>query len=186
MTSVTITNGDVSSATEVFSNNQRQKFLPIFNKRFYHLETVLTIHRPKKVLSAGSLCELLVPSPQSKCPKMTFIVPQSIMLQIQICCHSHSNVSLKTKTNTVFRGQAWVRPPANAGSRALFYPISTMPQNSTEDSGIFYLIKKAKTNIAGYHLVSRHVISATSDVQKELHITQKLSCFSCKYVIIST
>ena len=106
-----------------------------------------------------------MPSTQSKCPKMTFIAPQSIMLQIQTCYHSQSNVSLKTKSNTIFRGQAWVRPPANAGSRALFYPISIMPQISTEDSGIFYLIKNAKTNIAGYHLVSRHVISATSDVQ---------------------
>ena len=53
-----------------------RSFYPIFNKKFDHLETLLTIHRPKKVLSAGSLCRPLVPSPQSKCPKRTFILPQ--------------------------------------------------------------------------------------------------------------
>ena len=51
-------------------------FYPIFNKRFDHLETLLAIHRPKKVLSAGSLCGRLVPSPQSICPKRTFMLPQ--------------------------------------------------------------------------------------------------------------
>ena len=49
-----------------------RSFYPIFNKRFDHLETLLT----QKVLSAGSLCGLLVPSPQSKCPKRTFMLPQ--------------------------------------------------------------------------------------------------------------
>ena len=43
---------------------------------FDHLETLLKIHRPKKVLSAGSLREPLVPSLQTKCPKRTFILPQ--------------------------------------------------------------------------------------------------------------
>ena len=89
------------------------------------------------------------------------------MLQIQICYHSHLNVSQKTKTNTNFRGEAWFRPQQIALSRALCYPICTMPQISTKDSGILQLTKNAKTNnnIAGYHLVSRRVISATSDVQ---------------------
>ena len=49
-----------------------RSFYPIFNKRFDHLEILLT----QKVLSAGSLCGLLVPSPQSKCPKRTFMLPQ--------------------------------------------------------------------------------------------------------------
>ena len=53
-----------------------RSFYPIFNKTFDHLETLLTICRPKKVLSAGSLCGSLVPSPQSKCPKRTFMLPQ--------------------------------------------------------------------------------------------------------------
>ena len=51
-------------------------FYPIFNKKFDHLETLLTICRPKKALPAGSLCRPLVPSPLSKCPKRTFILPQ--------------------------------------------------------------------------------------------------------------
>ena len=43
-----------------------------------------------------------------------------------------------------------------------------MPKVSTEDSGIFQLTKNAKTinNIAGYHQVSRRVISTPSDVQR--------------------
>ena len=53
-----------------------RNFYPIFNNKFDYLETLLTIHRPKKVLSAGSLCGPLVPSPQSKCPKRTFMLPQ--------------------------------------------------------------------------------------------------------------
>ena len=51
-------------------------FDPIFNKRFDHLETSLAIHRPKKVLSAGSLWGSLMPGLQSKCPKRTFMLSQ--------------------------------------------------------------------------------------------------------------
>ena len=42
-------------------------------------------------------------------------------------------------------------PLKSAGSRASFYPISIMPQISTEDSGKLQLTKNAKTNndIAG-------------------------------------
>ena len=68
-----------------------RSFYPIFNKTFDHFETLLTIHRPEKVLSSRSLCGPLVPSLQSKCPKRTFIFnyPKSMMFQFQICCHSH-------------------------------------------------------------------------------------------------
>ena len=51
-----------------------RSFWPIFNKRFDHLETFLTIWRPKKDLSAGLLCRPLMPSPQFKCPKRTLCV----------------------------------------------------------------------------------------------------------------
>ena len=60
----------------IWYSSKRQKFLPLFCKSFDHLETLLTICRPKKVLSAGSLCGRLVPSPQSKCPKKTFVLPK--------------------------------------------------------------------------------------------------------------
>ena len=53
-----------------------RSFYPILNKRFDHLETLLTIYRPKNVLSAGLPCGPLVPSAQSKCSKKTFILPQ--------------------------------------------------------------------------------------------------------------
>ena len=53
-----------------------RSFYPIFNKTFDHLETLLTIQTPKNVLSTGSPYENLVPSPPSKCPKRTFILPQ--------------------------------------------------------------------------------------------------------------
>ena len=69
-----------------------RSFYSTFNKRFDHLETLLTICRPKKVFSAGLLCGPLVPSPQSKCPKRTFMCPKSIMLQFQICYQSSSKM----------------------------------------------------------------------------------------------
>ena len=71
-----------------------RSFYLIFNKRFYHLEILLTIRRPKNVLSAGLLCgPLVVPSPQSKCSRRSFIYSKSTMLQVQICHQSHLNVS---------------------------------------------------------------------------------------------
>ena len=54
-----------------------RSFYPIFNKRFDHSEALLTIHRPKTFLSAGSLCGLLVSSPLLKCSKKTVILPQT-------------------------------------------------------------------------------------------------------------
>ena len=95
-----------------YSTGASGSFYPIFNKRFDHLETLLTIQRPKKALSAVLLCGPLVPTPQSKCPKRTSHYPKKIMVRFQICYHSHLNVSLKTKTNVNFRGQACVRAPA--------------------------------------------------------------------------
>ena len=80
-----------------------RSFYPIFNKRFDHLETLLTICRPKKILSAGLLCGLLVSSPQSNALKGPSCYPKSIMFQFQICYQSHWNVSWKTKTNINFR-----------------------------------------------------------------------------------
>ena len=70
-----------------------RSFYPIYNKRFDHLETLQTIHRPKKVLSAESLCGPLVPSPSLNAPKGPLYYPKSIMLQIQICYRSHLNAS---------------------------------------------------------------------------------------------
>ena len=99
---------------DVLLNSTRasdRSFYSIFNKRIYHLETMLAIWRPKKVLSPGSLCWPLAPSPQSKCLKR-IMLPQSITLQFQIGYQSHWNVSCKTKTSINFRGQTWVRPPA--------------------------------------------------------------------------
>ena len=59
-----------------------RSFYPIFNKRFDDLETLLAICRPKKVLSAGSLCGPLEPSPQSKCPERTFMLPQNYHVSV--------------------------------------------------------------------------------------------------------
>ena len=53
-----------------------RSFYHTFNKRSDLLETLLKICRPNKVLPAGSLCRPSLPSPQSKCPKRTFILPQ--------------------------------------------------------------------------------------------------------------
>ena len=59
-----------------------RSFYPIFNKRFDHLEALLTICTLKKVLPTGSLCGPLVPSPLSKCPKRTFMLPQKYHVSV--------------------------------------------------------------------------------------------------------
>ena len=59
-----------------------RSFYPIFNKRFDHLETLLTICRPQKIFSAGSLCGPLVPSPQFKYPKKNFMLPQKYHVSV--------------------------------------------------------------------------------------------------------
>ena len=87
-----------------------RSFYLIFHKRFDQLETLLTIHRSKKVLAAGSLPGPLVLVPSLNTPKGPSSYPKSIMLQFQICYHRHLNASQKAKTNINFRGQAWVRP----------------------------------------------------------------------------
>ena len=103
---------------------------PIFRKKFDHLETLLAIHRPKKVLPVGSLCWPLVPNPQSKCPqKEPSYYPKSIMLQLQICYHSHLNASQRTKTNIDFRGQVWVRPLAKYWVKGFILPHKYHPPN---------------------------------------------------------
>ena len=50
-----------------------------------------------------------------------------------------------------------------------------MPQISTKDSGILELIKNSKTNnnIVGYHVVSRRVISSSSQMFSVCIDTQK-------------
>ena len=111
------------NSTEASNRN----FYPIFNKRFDHLETLLTVHRPKNVLSAGPLCRFLVPSLQSKCSKRTFILSQKYRASVsnsvsRFSYHSHLNVSQKTKTNINFRSQAWVRPPAKCWAKGFNLP----------------------------------------------------------------
>ena len=99
-----------------------KRFNPIFNKRFDHLETLLMICRPKKVLSDGSLCGPLVSSPQSNAPKGPLCYPKSIMFPFQIYYQSHWNVSWKTKTNINFKGQTWVRPAAKCWVKGFILP----------------------------------------------------------------
>ena len=67
-----------------------RSFYPIFNKRYDHLETLLTIHRPKKALPAGSLCGPLVPSPLPKCLK------KDIHITPKVSCFSFKYVIIAT------------------------------------------------------------------------------------------
>ena len=57
-------------------------FYPFFNKRYGHLEKLMAVLWPKTTFSAGSLCGPLVSSPQSKCPKRTFILPQKYQVSV--------------------------------------------------------------------------------------------------------
>ena len=89
------------------------------------------------------------------------------MLKFQICYHSNLNVSQKTKTNKKFRGQAWVRPSAKCWVKGFVLPHKYHVPNFYQRFW-YALTKNTKTNnnIAGYHLVSRPVISVPSDVQR--------------------
>ena len=122
----------------------------------------------QKPLSAGSLCRPLVSSPLSKGPKRTFILHQKYHASVSNKLSQPVKCFIERKTNINFKSQTWIRTTQSGGTRALFYPISIIPQIATEDSGILQLTKNAKTNnkIAGYHLVSHRVISTPSDVQR--------------------
>ena len=71
-----------TSSRDYSTGASNRGFYTIFNKRFDHLETLLIICTPKKVLSAGSLCGPLVPTPQSKCPKRTFLLPKKYQVSV--------------------------------------------------------------------------------------------------------
>ena len=99
-----------------------RSFYPTFNKRFDHLEAFLIICRPKKVLSAGSLCGSLVPSPQSKYPKRTFMLPQKYHVSV-------SNI-LSKPLKCFMENENMVKPSdplQSAGTRALLYLIISWP-----------------------------------------------------------
>ena len=104
-----------------FATYRSQRFYSIFNKRFDHLETLLTICRTKKVLPAGSVCGPIVSIPSLNAPKWP-CYPESIMFQFQICYQSYWNVSWKTKININFKGQTWVRPPAKCWVKGFTLP----------------------------------------------------------------
>ena len=137
---------------------------------------MLIIHRPKKFLSAWSLCGPLLPSPQSKCPKRPSCYPKSIMLQFQMCSRSHLNVSYKIKTNINFTGQTWVRPRAKCWFKGFILPYKYHAPN-------FYRIfwHTLANNIAGYHLVSPRVISTPSDVQRVYKCSKRIFILPKKY-----
>ena len=108
------------------------------------------------------------------------------MHQFKICYHSHLNASQKTKPNIDFSGQAGSTPLQSAGSGTLFYLISIMLQLFTEDFGILQLAENAKTNsnIAGYHLVSRRLISTPSDVQLVYRCPKRSFILPPKYHVL--
>ena len=97
-------------------------FYPIFSKRFDPLETLLTIHRPKKFCQLGHCAGLQCSVPNLNTPKGPSSYPKSIMLQFQLCYLSHLNVSQNTKTNINFRGQACVRSPAKRWVKDFILP----------------------------------------------------------------
>ena len=68
-----------------------RSFYIIFNKRFDHLKHLLTKHRTKKVLSAGSLCGSLIPNLNAQ--NGHWYYPKIIMLQFQICYHIDFSIS---------------------------------------------------------------------------------------------
>ena len=104
------------------TRGSHRSFYPIFNKGFDHLETLLQIHRPKKVLSAGSLCRPFVPSSHFKCRKRTFILPQKHQASVSNMFSQPFKCFMEKKTNINFTGQTWVRPPAKCWVKSFILP----------------------------------------------------------------
>ena len=73
---------DVLYGSNYSTGASERSFYHIFNKKFDDLETLLKICRPKNLLSAWSLHGPLVPSPQSKCLKRTFMLPQKYYVSV--------------------------------------------------------------------------------------------------------
>ena len=107
---------------QMLYRTQRHKFYPIFNKKFDHLETLLKICRPKKGLSAGSPCWPLVSSPQSKCPKRTFMLAQKYHVSISYMLSKPLKCFMESDTNINFKGQTRIRPPAKCWVECSFLP----------------------------------------------------------------
>ena len=113
-------------------------FYPILSKRFDHLEILLTIYRHKKVLSAGSLCRPLVPSPQSKRLKRTFMLPQ-VLPQVlpfmlpQVSCFSFKYAIKATEMFDVkrkltflqlkFQGPSMAQTPCKLLGQGLYFTL---------------------------------------------------------------
>ena len=99
-------------------------FIPFLTKKFDHLETLLTIHRHKKYLSAGHCASLQCPVARLNAPKGPSNYVKCIMLQFQICYHSHLNASYKTKTNIDFRGRSLDQTPCKVLCQGLYFTPS--------------------------------------------------------------
>ena len=67
--------------TKVKTRTKNEKLFKKFSLSKTFFFEVLNM-QTQKVLSAGSLCGPLVPSPQSKCPKSTFMLPQKYHVSV--------------------------------------------------------------------------------------------------------
>ena len=137
----------------------------------------------------GHCAGLQCPVPNLAAPKGPSFYPKRIMLQFQICYHSHLNISQKMKTNINLWGHSWVRPSAKCWVKGFILPHGYHTPNLYRRLWLT-LTKNEKTNnnIAGYHLVSHHVISIPSDLQcvyrcskKTFILPKKISCFSFNF-----
>ena len=104
------------------------------------------------------MCGSLVPSPQSKCPKRTFMVPRKYHASI---------LNMLSKPLKCFRDQSWCRLPSKVPGHGLYFTPEVscsklLPKILPYFSNL--KMKKTNNNNADYHLVFRRVISTPSDV----------------------
>ena len=118
--------GDSNHSTRAINRS----FYPIL--RCDHLETLLTIHRPKEFCQLGRCAGPSCSVPNINALKGPSYYLQSIMIQFQICYQSHLHVSYKTKITQISGAKPGSDPLQSSTSRVLFYPISNMPQISTD------------------------------------------------------
>ena len=89
------------------------------------------------------------------------------------------------KTNINFWGHSWDRPPAKCWVKGFILPHGYHTPNLYQRLWLT-LTKNEKTNnnIAGYHLVSHHVISTPSDVQCVYRCSKKTFTLPKKNIML--
>ena len=125
-------------------------------------------------------------------PKGVSYYPQYIMLQFYVCYHKNYYATLMLleklcfmKININFRDQVCNKPPAKCWVKYVFHFTPSCSKFLLKILSYFRKLKMQKTNnIVDYHLVSCHIISATSVVWLVYIDAQKGASYYLKNIML--